>query len=53
MSKKLNNFVVNIPMTGIFVSFFKLTDMWPLLAIKERYARTKKARHGDLIHLQL
>lgn len=32
-------------MAGISVSFFKLTDMWPLLDIKERHTRTK--RRGD------
>lgn len=38
-SKKL--YVLNVLMAGIFVSFFKLADMRPLLDIKERYTRTK------------
>lgn len=42
MSKKPKKlYVVNVLMAGIFVSFFKLADMRPLLDIKERYTRTK------------
>lgn len=54
-SKKL--YVLNVLMAGIFVSFFKLADMRPLLDIKERYTRTKgekkkkqKEKHGVVIH---